>query len=693
MRKIGKIKWFGGHNNKTGRQNDFGFIACEGKPNDIFVHLRQINCSATALIEETIVTFEVITNFRDGKEEAKNLRLLIDETDTEIITFCATNKDPNLWIPVFSKYLANFSIDEAILLIFQKLETLSEGEIVSFVRTLPNQILFSHKARKIRETLAKDEHLNLCVKMFNERVSLLKNYSFKEEINATIEGASVQFVEKIWDSIPSELYVDVPEQRKRFNLKIHARCLVKLILDPKDDQSKSIFLMELRECLKEANKDEFWEIIPDEILIYEQIWPITIPKRRVRILVNKLEKTENENHKEIISELVKTIAKTSINEHSILLLEIPEWLKENEAFFPFKSPFEQVNLVWDSIEAGLWSSAWPRFSKEAKIICIYRVLKYKINTNTFFAELEKLKTEKPENEPLVKYVINILWAKDRPARRNEAFQKSHEFLQEWVIEQAWNSTEPLSLYPILPLCQPKKVDYCEGKPWPTEEDKASGAKKVSRAFCPRANKSCSLFEPNTERNFSFGLEGARLYAECTQDWKDWSLLELLQATGVVPSLPDLKSDEYVQKLSGWINRLNEIRDRLKCSVCSQTMTPNDKYSKGLARYNMTVASCKKGNGHDQNIYFNHCWACYKIIDSRESKIQLDGLYICIHCGSGAKKSLSYSQGDRCPKCGTAEMKQKEEGSRFIQCSSCQHTIRLPAQQHLTGYRWRGYKFK
>ncbi|MGB7710431.1 MAG: hypothetical protein WBL95_13015 [Microcoleus sp.] len=345
------------------------------------------------------------------------------------------------------------------------------------------------------------------------------------------------------------------------------------------------------------------------------------------------------------------------------------------------------------IEAGLWSSAWPRFSKEAKIICIYRVLKYKINTNTFFAELEKLKTEKPENEPLVKYVINILWAKDRPARRNEAFQKSHEFLQEWVIEQAWNSTEPLNLYPILPVCQPKKVDYCEGKPWPTEEDKASGAKKVSRAFCPRANKSCSLFEPNTERNFSFGLEGARLYAECTQDWKDWSLLELLQATGVVPSLPDLKSDEYVQKLSGWINRLNEIRDRLKCSVCSQTMTPNDKYSKALARYNMTVASCKKGNGHDRNIYFNHCWACYQIIDSRESKIQLDGLYICIHCGSGAKKSLSYSQGDICPKCGTAEMKQKEEGSRFIQCSSCQHTIRLPAQQHLTGYRWRGYKFK
>lgn len=693
MRKIGKIKWFGGHNNKTGRQNDFGFIACEGKPNDIFVHLRQINCSATALREGTIVTFEVITNFRDGKEEAKNLRLLIDETDTEIITFCAINKEPNLWIPVFSKYLANFSINEAILLIFQKLETLSEGERVSFVRTLPNQILFSHKARKIREILAKDEHLNLCVKMLNERVSLLKDYSFKEEINATIEGASVEFVEKIWENIPSELYVDVPEQRKRFNLKIHARCLVKLILDPKDDQSKSIFLMELRECLKEANKDEFWEIIPDEILIYEQIWPITIPKRRVRILVNKLEKTEKENHKEIISEIVKTIAKTSINEHSILLLEIPEWLKENEAFFPFKTPFEQVNLVWNLIEDGLWSLAWSRLPKEAKIIYIYRILKDQINTSAFFAELKRLQTEKPENEPLVKYAINILWAKDNPAKKNEAFQRAHELLQEWVIEQAWNSTEPLNLYPILPLCKPKKVDYCEGKPWPTEEDKASDAKKVSRAFCPRANKSCSLFEPDTERNFSLGLEGARLYAECRQDWKDWSLLELLQATGVVPSLPDLKSDEYVQKLSGWINRLNEIRDRLKCSVCSQTMTPNLKYSKDLARYNMTVASCKKGNDHDRNIYFNHCWACYQIIDSRESKIKLDGLYICIHCGSGAKKSHNYSQGDICPKCGTPGMKQKEPESRFIQCSSCKHTIRLPAQQHLTGYRWRGYKFK
>jgi len=693
MRKIGKIKWFGGHNNKTGRQNDFGFIACEGKPNDIFVHLRQINCSATALREGTIVTFEVSTNFRDGKEEAKNLRLLIDETDTEIIAFCATNEDKNLWRPVFSNYLANFSIDEAISLIFQKIETLSDREIVLFVRSLPNPILFSDKARKIREIFPKDEHLNLCVKIVNERVSLAKDYSFKQEINATIEGASVQFVEKIWENIPSELYVDVPEQRKRFNLKIHARCLVKLIFDAKDDPSKSIFLMELRERLKEANKDEFWEIIPDEILITEQVWPITLPKRRIRILVNKLEKTEKENNKEIIGKIAKTIAETPINEHPILLSEIPEWLQENETFFPFKTPFDQVNLVWDLIEAGLWSLAWPRLSREAKIIFIYRILKDKINTSAFFAELKRLQTEKPENEPLVKYAINILGSKNNPDKRNEAFQRAHELLQEWVIEQAWNSTEPLNLYPILPLCQPKKVDYCEGKPWPTEEDKASGAKKVSRAFCPRANKSCSLFEPNTERNFSLGLEGARLYAECRQDWKDWSLLEILQATGVVPSLPDLKSDEYVQKLSGWINRLNEIRDRLKCSVCSQTMTPNYKYSKDLARYNMTVASCKQGNGHDRDIYFNHCWACREIIDSRESKIQLDGFYICIHCGSGMRKSPSYSQGDICPKCGTPEMKQKEQESRFIQCSSCKHTIRLPAQQHLTGHRWRGYKFK
>jgi hypothetical protein len=45
---------------------------------------------------------------------------LIDETDTEIIAFCATNEDKNLWRPVFSNYLANFSIDEAISLILQK---------------------------------------------------------------------------------------------------------------------------------------------------------------------------------------------------------------------------------------------------------------------------------------------------------------------------------------------------------------------------------------------------------------------------------------------------------------------------------------------------------------------------------------------------------------------------------------------
>ncbi len=182
----------------------------------------------------------------------------------------------------------------------------------------------------------------------------------------------------------------------------------------------------------------------------------------------------------------------------------------------------------------------------------------------------------------------------------------------------------------------------------------------------------------------YDLEGACLYAECSQEWRNWSLLELIEATGVVPDLPELqKPDEYVSKLSGWVNRLNEIRERLRCSVCKQMMIPNYKYAKNLARYNMTVASCQSGEGHDQNIYLNHCWACREIIDSRESRIQVEKRYICIHCGSGPQKSDTYTQGDICPKCGARGM--TGEGRSRL-CSACNHSIRLPAAHHLTGPR-------
>lgn len=178
-------------------------------------------------------------------------------------------------------------------------------------------------------------------------------------------------------------------------------------------------------------------------------------------------------------------------------------------------------------------------------------------------------------------------------------------------------------------------------------------------------------------------KGARIYPNLELDWKDWSLLELLESCGVTPKHPELRtSDEYVNKVAGWINRLNEVRSHLGCSVCGQVMIPNYTYALNLlSAYRVTVFSCQQ-QGHDQNIYLSHCWACEGFIDSRESHLRVEAYYLCLRCGSGPQRSEFYRQGDICPKCGAFEL--SETRTRIFKCEKCGHSIYLPPTHKLTG---------
>ncbi|MEH2391538.1 MAG: hypothetical protein V7K21_07600 [Nostoc sp.] len=60
MREIGFIKWFGGYDRQRGRENDFGYIGCEGRPKDITVYREEVHCSESSLIEGILVTFSAL---------------------------------------------------------------------------------------------------------------------------------------------------------------------------------------------------------------------------------------------------------------------------------------------------------------------------------------------------------------------------------------------------------------------------------------------------------------------------------------------------------------------------------------------------------------------------------------------------------------------------------------------------------
>lgn len=219
----------------------------------------------------------------------------------------------------------------------------------------------------------------------------------------------------------------------------------------------------------------------------------------------------------------------------------------------------------------------------------------------------------------------------------------------------------------------------------------------------------------------YQMRGAHIQPLRTLSWQNWSLHELLASARVTPDLRDLRApEEYVSLLTGWVNRLIDIRERLKCRHCGGVMRPHYGYARHLAAYRVTIISCPaEGSEHDKDVYLNHCWACSSIIDSRDSRHQAGGLYICEACGSaprppreddkvdidataraqrlaelrqmsaagvGHRAELTadtFAQGDICPRCG-AEGMLFRHASIYRKCWRCDHQLDIPAAEKRTG---------
>jgi hypothetical protein len=307
----------------------------------------------------------------------------------------------------------------------------------------------------------------------------------------------------------------------------------------------------------------------------------------------------------------------------------------------------QVEIAWPADD----SVTWMKLSDEARVLAFYRAI----------IEQKVLPEPLNPNGDVKMRMLAVLLGDESTTER---FARAHQLFQDYVIEIAWQSSEELNLYPLLPDCYCPDwsgVKFCEGRPWLVQVQ--ADIPPEMRAFCPRKVCQC---------------ENARIFARRDQSWGKWSLLEVLAVKNITPSLPELRDvAEYVPKLCGWVNRLNEIRGRLRCSACEQIMRPNYKYARNLAVYNSTVFSCASGIGHDLNIFLSHCWGCGQIIDSRESRIRIEGFYICIHCGSGPRTSERYSCGKICPNCGGKIMRRLNGNPVGYRCEACAHEISIP----------------
>lgn len=414
------------------------------------------------------------------------------------------------------------------------------------------------------------------------------------------------------------------------------------------------FLPELLGLARQISDSRFWQRLPRAAIVTPAFWALA-PEAIKLELVTSTSLTAQELG---ANPQIAQWATSAIQSGVIPATALPEIVRRLPELREWWSPNWQVDDAWRTDPGA--AQTWARMSNDARLLLLFRAAKHQIGL------LDKLLPYRDEaTSASVRFVLDLLAAARAGNSRNQAFTAAHEAFLDHIGSRAFDSVEPIEVNGLLPFCPERLVNHCEGRPMP-DETGASG----TTAFCPRGRGPCKPYRSHSPN--WHGLYGARLRPRRDLPWSEWTLLEVLETLGLSDApvkLLGFRPEEYVQKLGGWINRLNEIRDSLRCSSCESVMQANAAYAKNLARYNATVMSCKRGPGHDQDVYLNHCWGCSALIDSRKARVRVEGFYLCLKCGTGPQHSSQYKPGAICPSCSSHDVTQ---GVKESTCSSCGH---------------------
>ena len=440
-----------------------------------------------------------------------------------------------------------------------------------------------------------------------------------------------------------------------------------------DLKTKVLYLYTLEEEKLENNidisKDEFEEILKYIGKILLKLEPY-LDYKQDKLILLFAQIINQVRDKEII---IKSIRSIPNNLMQSICNYVDKSIKK-DYIFEFLQPIEKVDIMINS-NKSYQLSKWDEIDLDTKIIYLYAISKNNLDINI-------LKGKKQEN-PILKFIMNAIWSKDKNQKdKNKVFEYIHNKLEEYVVDISWDLENDLDMSYFLPKCSDDNISvvYCEGKPWKKSMNNKTDKNEYDLVFCPRKKGRCGENILETE---------ARIMANINLDLDKWTGLEILENSNLKPKLDDLyEPEQYINKICGWINRLIEIRERLKCTKCKNTLISDKKYSKSLAVYNSTVFYCECGDEENQNVYISHCWACREIIDSRINKFRYDGLCLCLHCGSGRQNPTNYTQGDICPKCGSRNMRSEDIRNKNYICYDCSHRIMLPPEHKITGNKFR-----
>lgn len=595
------------------------------------------------------VTFEIQDDIK--RRSINNVKLLCDEDDPVLIRKILSSADArNIWgdrsmRKMISRYISTLKLDEAIELFLKGTNLQSSSQRIELLKCIPQYLKMWSSDDRIKKIFSTDESIEILLKILNspkcadqnEILQMLREYlmiSVKWNKYMLLPN-KIKYKKVIWDILPigEKEKLLVLNLKKMSEISIESK-VVDRVCEHLDEMSNN-------------PRKEILDLIPDGLLLLKEMIFNKLTVDEKISIYNRLLKNNEISYSEYLEYAEKLLLDLPNEKQTKYVMQLDSRVKKEIKFFPLMDEVSQAEILFS--EDILAQNYFELSSFGGKVFYLFKCCKDGTRYDWIY---------KKEKNILIKLLIDIMRSSDTVTKK-KIFYDFHERLLDYVIENAWKLDSYVDLFPLLPHCDFRIVHYCEGKAWQDET-----------LYCPRTRRGCDILH-------SIDIKGSEI------SWKKWSLIQFLDFNNIIPLFPEIRnSNEYVRKLGGWLNRLNEIRERIKCKKCGDVLVSDTRYSKDFfAAYNATVFDCRNGHEHDQSVYLSHCWACREIIDSRENRFRSNRYYLCLHCGSGKKHDNTFSQGDVCPKCGASNMQRSD---RTMTCSECSHIIKLPPDWAITG---------
>ncbi|MFP4007634.1 MAG: DarT ssDNA thymidine ADP-ribosyltransferase family protein [Spirulinaceae cyanobacterium] len=389
LREIGVMEWYNSDKGfgvaKLLRDDLTSMFASHHKGYaEVFVHINQV-CSGSENIEEgSLVVFEIKTNQKSSnnhnnskeREDATQIKLLTQETNKEVIEWCANSDDVNIVSIISRKYLDNFeSLDQKVSWALEKLNQLTDHKKSQFANSLPSEILIA--SSEIQEYLPPIKYIEILVKLIEEdaqngkinQASLLKKLQTKLETNFIKNTKYSDIWSKIpdWILLRESIWSLVPDSHSdtiirsqindEFNRERGICLLQNKLKDYLEDfqnlsPAKRIKILQGSDplCLFSMLDEppeifEFLSTIPDSIKENEKIFSYLPPEEQIKIFSKRLENT--------LLSAIELVSQESFlfMERQTLISKLPEWVKAHPSFPSFSIKISDATSRSDDIEA------------------------------------------------------------------------------------------------------------------------------------------------------------------------------------------------------------------------------------------------------------------------------------------------------------------------------------------------------